>query len=44
MGFLMALGVISFVGALTISGIRIYFMIDDYRIRKRKESEQKEKL
>jgi len=35
MTILVAFFVIGLVGALTISGIRIYFMMDDYRMRKK---------
>lgn len=40
---LIAFFVIGFVGALTISGIRVYFMIDDYRMRKKQTKQQREK-
>jgi hypothetical protein len=43
MGFLWIFLIINFVGALAISGIRLFFMIDEYRIRKRQEKQQKEK-
>ncbi len=42
MTILVAFFVIGFVGALTISGIRVYFMIDDYRIRKKQNKQLKE--
>jgi hypothetical protein len=39
MTILVAFFVISLVGALTISGIRIYFTIDDYRMRKKQKKQ-----
>jgi hypothetical protein len=42
MTILVAFFVIGFVGALTISGIRVYFMIDDYRMRKKHNKQLKE--
>jgi hypothetical protein len=39
---LVAFFVIGLVGALTISGIRVYFMIDDYRMRKKQNKQLKE--
>jgi hypothetical protein len=42
MTILVAFFVIGFVGALTISGIRVYFMIDDYRMRKKQNKQLKE--
>jgi hypothetical protein len=40
MTILVAFFVIGFVGALTISGIRVYFMIDDYRMRKKQNKQE----
>jgi len=42
MTILVAFFVIGFVGALTVSGIRVYFMIDDYRMRKKQNKQLKE--
>jgi hypothetical protein len=42
MTILVAFFVIGLVGALTISGIRVYFMIDDYRMRKKQNKQLKE--
>jgi hypothetical protein len=42
MTILLAFFVIGFVGALTISGIRVYFIIDDYRMRKKQNKQLKE--
>jgi hypothetical protein len=42
MTILVAFFVSGFVGALTVSGIRVYFMIDDYRMRKKQNKQLKE--
>lgn len=42
MTILLAFFVIGFVGALTITGIRVYFIIDDYRMRKKQNKQLKE--
>jgi hypothetical protein len=42
MTILLAFFVIGFVGALTISGIRVYFIIGDYRMRKKQNKQLKE--